>query len=297
MPKTDLVALAQNIDNEIVELSVAQAHKEIERADLTRKLHADYLTDAQVTALGTRLDRVIASWHELRAQLNALEGVHHVYNWNRAWIVPGGHVHRSVSCHTLYAETQIFPVPQCSALTEDQIVELAADRACTVCYPSAPVEKRSTLLAPGEEAKTQRQIEREAKASEKDAKKVVVTLKDTVSGRERAETFGTVRSARNEALNAYGWALFSAHNHGGRTAAAHLDTFRRICAAVAVHRDGVVAHVDELEAELVAKAGAKFKREIKQPDARTGYKGCSNTEAAELLGKAAAKLDEIAKGL
>lgn len=291
--RTNIKALAQNIDGEIVELSVAQAHREAERADLQRKLRNKYLTEAEVIALGTKFDRALSAWHELRAQVNALEGVHRVYNWNRAYIVPGGHVHSSVSCHTLYADTLIFPAPECSALTEAEIVELAADRACTVCYPSAPVDKKSTLRAPGEDEIERRKAERETKAQEKDAKKVAVRLVSTLSGREQTETFGSVRSARNEALSAYGWALFSAHNHGGNTAAAHLDSFHRICAAITAHRDGGVAHVDELEAELIKKAGAKFKREVKQPDARVGYKGCSNTEAAEMLGKAAAALDAL----
>lgn len=60
--------------------------------------------------------------------------------WNRAYIVPGGHIHKSTACHTLHPTTLISWLPELSGHSEDEIVEHAGVNACTVCYPSAPVE-------------------------------------------------------------------------------------------------------------------------------------------------------------
>lgn len=60
--------------------------------------------------------------------------------WTRAYVVPGGHIHRSTSCHTLHPTTIVGWLPEQSGWDEAAIVEAAGVHACTVCYPSAPVE-------------------------------------------------------------------------------------------------------------------------------------------------------------
>lgn len=60
--------------------------------------------------------------------------------WTRAYIVPDGHIHASTNCHTLHPTTLISWLPEQSGLTEAEIVEFAGIVACTVCYPTAPVE-------------------------------------------------------------------------------------------------------------------------------------------------------------
>ena len=60
--------------------------------------------------------------------------------WSRGYVVPGGHIHRSTWCHTLRPSTSILWIPEVSGKTEDEIVEYAGIHACTVCYPTAPVD-------------------------------------------------------------------------------------------------------------------------------------------------------------
>lgn len=263
--KTDLKALAQNIDNEIVELRAAFFANSLERDRLQAKLHERNLSDEEVTSFGTALERVFARHHELNGQIAALEGVYRQYLWNRAWIVSGGHVHNtSVGCPGFKHNTEVHLLPQCSALTQDEVVELAGERACTHCFPSAPLSVRqqaSKLFAPDEEAKAQRAVERASKADEKKVKEVRVK-----TGPTSEKIFGTVRSAKIAASDEIWWALYSMVYNGSVVADVRkrLDDFWSIASAVAGHRDGGGVHLDVVAADLFEKTHAKFVREGKK---------------------------------
>ncbi|KQO98148.1 hypothetical protein [Leifsonia sp. Leaf264] len=109
--------------------------------------------------------------------------------WTRAFRVlnGNGHVHRSRSCSTCYPTTRFGWLPSVSGMDEDEIVDLAADMACTRCYPSAPVidlsNPRECKLEPDEmrierERKEAERAERDRKKAEKEAKakaKAIVT--------------------------------------------------------------------------------------------------------------------------
>lgn len=60
--------------------------------------------------------------------------------WTRAYIVPDGHIHRTTACSSLHPTTIVSWLPELSGSTEDEIVAYAGSVACTICYPSAPVE-------------------------------------------------------------------------------------------------------------------------------------------------------------
>jgi hypothetical protein len=298
--RTDLKALAQNADNEAVELSLKMALNLAKCKELQLKLRNKHLTEAQVCAFGTELDRTFDRWHQMREQLAAIETLHRAYGWNRAYIVPGGHVHRDVNCHTLYADTVRYIVPECSALTEAEIVEMAADRACTVCYPSAPVDKKSTLKAPGEDEVEQRKTERLTKAQEKEAKKIRVLLPhgEYANGPAKEVTYGSVVSARTEAADDLWWALFAMDADVERKgepdaeyAARRLANFHALTAAITAHRDGKVSHVDELEAELVKKVGQKYVKGLTTRS--TGWEPISRPEALKRYQAAKDALDAL----
>lgn len=295
---TNIKTLACSIDSELLETGLIIVSNEMRRDAIQQRLRARYLSDDEVTSLANEYEKAIDNWHDARRAYEALDGVYRVYNWNRAWIVSGGHVHKvQKGCPGFKANTTAHLLPACSAMTEDEIVDLAGDRACTFCYPSAPVEKLaqpSRLFALDEAAKAERKAERLTKAEEKEAKKVTV-----VFGEKRnrygalyteKETFGTVRSARTEALSEYGWLLWSLNNHHGVSAQHHLAKFQAITKAIIGHRDCEFGHIDELEADLVKRAEAKFLSDIKKPDSRVDYKGCSVTEARTLLAEINVKI-------
>jgi hypothetical protein len=62
--------------------------------------------------------------------------------WHRAFMVADGHVHSSMYCSTCNKgrrPTRFAWMVEYSGKDEAEIVEAAGWRACTVCYPSAPV--------------------------------------------------------------------------------------------------------------------------------------------------------------
>lgn len=95
--------------------------------------------------------------------------------WTQAFLVQGanGHVHRSMHCSTCNNgenATQFIWMTEYSGKTEEEIVEAAGSRACTVCYPSAPVEvlnRPTKMFGPDEIEAQKARDERQAKAAEK----------------------------------------------------------------------------------------------------------------------------------
>lgn len=284
--KTDLKALAQNIDNELLEYMglYVKAHFELDAAYRGRQPGEP----PQVAHLTQKVA-------DLRGAIDKLEAVYSLYLWNRAWIVPGGHVHRSQGCHTLFANTRIFPVPECSALTEDQIVALAGDRACTHCYPSAPVEVLrlpSELHAPGEkeeaEAKAAKQAEQMDKAAEKTAKQVRVQ-----TGSSGEKVYGTVRSARTEAMDRLWWAVYNVDQAPINDAQArkNLAEFDALASAIVAHRDGGFSQVDALEQDLTERVAKKYIKGLCTDG--PGFKALSKQDAEKRYAEAKARLDAL----
>lgn len=88
--------------------------------------------------------------------------------WTRAFLVTDGHVHRSMNCSTCFPTTEFTWLVDLADHDEAEIVALAGERACTVCYPSAPTlrdfEKASPLFT---EEEAQRAKDREQRAADK----------------------------------------------------------------------------------------------------------------------------------
>lgn len=139
--------------------------------------------------------------------------------WTRAYLVTntGGHVHKSMDCSTCFYDrfdertgdykpgTQYFWMVEYSAKAEDEIVGDAGERACTVCYPSAPAEvlnRPTKMFTPDEKTKQQAKVEREAKRAEREAAKITLRVwtkgfRDT-EPRRKDVTWKTVRALQND---------------------------------------------------------------------------------------------------
>lgn len=123
--------------------------------------------------------------------------------WTRAFLVDNanGHVHKHMECSTCYSSTRFTWLPEYSGKDESQIVDDAGSKACTVCYPDAPVEtlnRASRIENP--EVRAAREAREQAKA-ERDAKRIANAL--TEDGSEAkfswVETVGSGRKmVRNE---------------------------------------------------------------------------------------------------
>lgn len=89
--------------------------------------------------------------------------------WSRAFLVSNsnGHVHSSMNCGTCFITTQYAWMIDYSGKDEAEIVEAAGCMACTVCFPSAPVEflARPTQMFASPEAKAKAEKKAAAEAS------------------------------------------------------------------------------------------------------------------------------------
>lgn len=126
--------------------------------------------------------------------------------WNRAFLATSGgdgHVHKSTGCSTCNkgkTPTQFQWMTNYSGSSEQNIVSDAGYRACTVCYPSAPVGNEKTLptkMFSDEEKdkQTQKEVRQKAKV-EKEQK--AQSNAPTLSGeplKVGSEKFKTERSA------------------------------------------------------------------------------------------------------
>ncbi|MFI8778117.1 hypothetical protein ACIGH6_13655 [Brachybacterium paraconglomeratum] len=133
------------------------------------------------------------SEHDLaREQVDGLEDAFRIRGgWNRAFLVANsnGHVHSSMGCSTCRPTTQYAWLTDYSGADEDAIVAAAGHRACTTCYPSAPVGDAASLptkmFTPDELAAQREREERAAWAAlspaEKRAKKRAEKLAKAVS--------------------------------------------------------------------------------------------------------------------
>lgn len=187
--------------------------------------------------------------------------------WTRAFIAmtSDGHVHSSMECSTLHhglRRTALALLPEFSGHDEAEIISTAGWRACTVCYPSAPVGDPKSLpskLAVDVHANAERTARAEAKAA-RDAKRAAnaptVTgepLLAVIDGYE--QQFKTERAASMAYVQELvSFARYVEYN-GMPLVSGGLHTIEAALAG----KHGV--SVEEMRAKLVAKARAKATRE------------------------------------
>lgn len=137
--------------------------------------------------------------------------------WHRAFLVVNngtGHVHSSMACSTCRLTTQFHWMVEYSAKSEEEIVEAAGERACTVCYPSAPVDAKGTkMFSPDEVAKQIAREERNAARVAKVAAQVHVLNYQGYGGRIETKVFKTVRAVTNEISGLVNSAMWYGETH------------------------------------------------------------------------------------
>lgn len=264
--------LAKIIDSEILELVYQRAHlmslleiavKAAERTNVTEM--ETRRREGQVTILQQRLV-------DAQNKINVLENVYDTYGWTRAYIVPGGHVHSDYHCHTLFPETERFLVAEVSGMTEDEIVAKAGERACTICYPSAPsnyLALKSELFTRDELAKEQARQEREHKRNAKEAAKVTFTTQEinprTKQPYTKTHSYGTLRSAQNEIISHLWWAHRAYHHGEAGHAMEYYNECKPIARAMAAHPQEERTF-EEIMKECDTKAEKNFKRDLRSEE-------------------------------
>jgi hypothetical protein len=118
-----------------------------------------------------------------------------------------------MDCSTCNRRTGYAWMVDYSGKDEAEIVEAAGERACTVCYPSAPVDvlaRATRMFTPDEIAQQAARDERAAAKAVRDAKKIANAI--TPDGSElrvrteagTREYFKTEQAARNWLVNEIG---------------------------------------------------------------------------------------------
>jgi hypothetical protein len=191
--------------------------------------------------------------------------------WSRAYLVTDGHVHSSMhcsSCNRGEFPTRFSWMIDYSGKDMAEIVEAAGERACTICYPDAPVARRDkgeNVTVPRSVMLTSEEIERaqarEAEAKRRAEKKAKAALnaitqpdgtplRDEMGkdGRQRGSVVKTLRTAKSELKRecwyAYCW---------GDSDGSHERNIQHLGRAVAWKENGL-AIGDEPTAEQIEAA-------------------------------------------
>lgn len=136
----------------------------------------------QVSTVQHTLDELgeaLAAQQEQQAILEAVDAEFQARGgWTRAFLVTNvnGHVHSSMHCSTCRYTTQYHWVVELSDHNESEIVDAAGSDACTVCYPSAPLDRPRSIFTPDEEQAKKDREERAAAKAEREAKKLAKSL-------------------------------------------------------------------------------------------------------------------------
>lgn len=264
--------------------------KVLERAIV--KARAPYTEAESRTA--REVDKLLTNWAMASRKLEDLAAEIKVYTdeyvrrgrWNRVFMAQShdGHAHNGMECSTCHRgeeRTQFAWMIQYSGKTESEIIADAGERACTTCYPNAPVNAKGTkMFTPDEEearkAREQREADRAARAADRTSKGITAPdgapLRDDRSGRIETE-----RAAVLEATSALSERYKDLRREQFLTADPGLTPFftdkerrkrnvtearmyaERLVEAIAHKRGTTTAQV---LAELEPKAYAKAKRDL-----------------------------------
>ena len=228
----------------------------------------------KLTEAAAECDRIERAMEPLQGEFRRRGG------WTRAFMVlnTGGHLHSSMECSTCFLKTRFGWLPQASGLDEAEIVEGAGSDACTVCYPTAPVdalkrERARWLYHSTEEDAIKAREERAAEKADRLAKKIAKAL--TPDGSEL-----TVVTERGT----YGPEYYREHlrgqdferkEHFKTEQAATKWLVQQICygysaryaEAIATIKQAIVdkhsINLDEVEANIEAKVIAKKRRDAR----------------------------------
>lgn len=208
--------------------------------------------------------------------------------WNRAYLVPDGHLHKSMDCSTCNkgdTKTKFQWMTDYSAKSEKEIVDAAGYRACTTCYPSAPIGDENTLpskmMTKEEEARAKEQAERKAELAKK--KVDAANKAPTASGQPLTARIGRYKETFKTERSASQWYVAGVADGPPRDEkeAKNLKDVRyKIIYNLALKHD---RSINDLKAEMDKKAEAKSKRDYKESEKYLKHLQAINPSTKELF--------------
>ena len=156
----------EQIDTEIAKAYERVTALSLERLSISAQLYEfgrfmqmgiDELREAcKLDAVGAVVDdglrgscaELFARYDEAQTAMDAARALYELAEsryrgWSRFFMVPGGHIHASLSCKTcnkVGQSTAFTWLPHLSGLTEAEAVAEYGPVLCTVCFPSAPLD-------------------------------------------------------------------------------------------------------------------------------------------------------------
>ena len=140
-----------------------------------------------------------AATQDIEIEREELGDLYYEFNWSRAFLVTnqGGHVHHTPNCSTCFPTTEFEWLTHYSSDPENEIVALAGETACTVCYPSAPAH----VLNQPATIQSKNRSEREAAVSKAKAAKEARDAKRHASAPLASGEFLTIHSVYGDYPN------------------------------------------------------------------------------------------------
>ena len=192
-----------------IDTELARIWGEIDQADAYRIEYAKRVRKGEAgdRFYATEIDRNRKYVAEYTAEIDKLRDEARPYEdeftrrggWLRYFLVTNGngHVHREMTCHTCYPTTRYAWLIDLADCDEDKMIEEWGEKACTVCFPDAPVNPFYNRPARVDrEAREARDAEKAKKAADKNEK--AITDVDGEPLRVDGSVIRTKVAARNE---------------------------------------------------------------------------------------------------
>lgn len=212
-------------------------------------------------------DKAASRMAELEAEMAPYEAEFAARRWSRFFLVTNGngHVHSSMSCSTCYQTTEFAWLPELAGKTEAEMVEEFGEKACTVCFPSAPANP--SFRGPGRRDRATLDAKAAEKASKAAAKLEKALLPD--GSPLRLSDFGTPTTliAGQRALSStlqsmYTYNVMYAEVHGRTEPHPHTPKWEAdVALLVEAISNKTGQPADEVLAEAQAKAEKKVRKE------------------------------------
>lgn len=132
-----------------------------------------YNDEATIAVFRVELDGLITRRGELLAERKPLDTEFERRDgWTRYHYVTNrsGHIHWTRDCHTCQDTTPFWFLAEQSGMPFEELEKLAGEKACTVCFPGAPVDRSAQLTHPEQDAKDKAAADRAAKQAAAAAK-------------------------------------------------------------------------------------------------------------------------------
>lgn len=273
----------KEVDTQIAELfeeyykAMAPLHETLSRLDNAKKRlerntseRFRESTENDIIYLENKVNEYRQIGKEILAEAVPYEVEYSRRPWTRGFLVrnSNGHVHKNRSCSTCTRSTQYYWLTEYSGKNEEELVADAGESACTVCYPTAPVnvlQRASRIQDPRLRAQQEQRDAIQNERDRKNAEKLAKSIRNPDGSRlEDSSGFEikTVVSAENAASDIH--SDMKAVREGKREVynpdyyVKREQSYNKIMAALA-HKKGLT--VDEVEQQLKPNFDRKYKKE------------------------------------